>query len=86
MSFEFVHQPGPEPTDLLTSSDGKEHNLSKPLSPKRAEDTSSQNMRLFALLFAHDDHGFVLPIHSEFHDVVAGHSRKLLGYDVLQLN
>lgn len=32
------------------------------------------------------DHGLMLAIHGESHDVISGHSRQLLGNYVLQIN
>jgi hypothetical protein len=86
MIFQLVHQAGTESSNLLSSCDGQENNLSKLLSPEGSEDATSQNLRSLSILPAHYDHGLMLSVHGEFDNVVAWHPRQLFGDNVLEFD
>lgn len=90
MGLKPIHQSSSISLDLLTSRNRKEHYLSEPLLYEWSEDATSQNVHFdLAFVVGHfslDDHGLVLSVHGQTDDVVTGHSGKLLGDDILQVD
>jgi hypothetical protein len=75
MILQLVHQAGTESSNLLSSCDGQENDLSEFLGSERSEDATSQDLRSLSILSAHYDHGLMLSVHGEFDYVVAWHPR-----------
>lgn len=84
--LQLIHQARAETPHLFRGSDSEEDNLGKALGAERPKDAATDDLGPLALLTAHDDHGFVLAVHRELDDVLAGHARELLGNDILQVN
>ena len=93
MRFQPVHQPCAISFDLLRCWDRKEYDFRKSLWVEWSEDAPTHYqffvwwIRCFLLgQFASDDHCLVLSVHCQADDVVARHSRQLLGDNVFQIN
>jgi hypothetical protein len=84
--FQAIHQPGTQTADLLGGSNGQKNDFREPLRPEGSEHAPSEDLRPLPLLPPHDDHGFMLAVHGEFDDVVAGHPWQLLRDYILQLD
>mmetsp|Transcript_7213 Transcript_7213/g.30726 ORF Transcript_7213/g.30726 Transcript_7213/m.30726 type:complete len:359 (+) Transcript_7213:370-1446(+) len=77
--LQVVHQARAVPFHLLVRGDGAERDLAHVLPPKRAVRDAADNLAVF-----HAQHGVVVRIEYQTHDVLLGHVRKLLAEDVLQ--
>jgi hypothetical protein len=86
MIFQLVHEAGTESADLLSSGNCEKNNFRELLRAERSKNAAAQYLRPLAILSPHDDHGLMLSVHSQFHDVVARHPWQLLCNDVLELN
>ena len=93
MSFKPVHETRSIPFHLVFGWYSKENDFHESLSVKGPEHAATNDWGpwwvhsiFINIVFTTNYHGLVLPIHNQTHDVVSGHSRKLLCHDVLKIN